>query len=269
MNGAELREAMRSGRTVYGTMVTMVTGPRWGAVFGRLGFDYIIIDTEHSPYGRDQVADLATTFRTAGIAPIVRIPYPEPYHARMAVDAGAHGILAPYVESPEEVRQVVAAARYRPLKGALLEQAGGGDGAGPGGPDGDVLGYLERFNQNHVVIVGIESVPAIERLDEILSVPGIDATFIGPHDLTISLGIPEQYDHPRFQEAVSHIIATSQAKGIPAGGHWFQLEQVRRWQGEGSRFILYSSDGRALSEGYRRDLDALKGAATEAERHTI
>jgi 4-hydroxy-2-oxoheptanedioate aldolase len=181
----------------------------------------------------------------------------------MAVDAGAHGILAPYVESPEEVRQVVAAARYRPLKGELLERMGREGGGGETGA------YLERFNQNHAVIIGIESVPAIERLDEILAVPGIDAIFIGPHDLTISLGIPEQYDHPRFQEAVSHIIATSQAKGIPAGGHWFQLEQVRRWQGEGSRFILYSSDGRALSEGYRRDLDALKGAATEAERHTI
>ena len=99
--------------------------------------------------------------------------------------------------------------------------------------------------------------------------PGIDAIFIGPHDLTISLGIPEQYDHPRFQEAVRHIIQTSQAHGLPAGGHWQQVEQVQQWKGEGSRFILYSSDGRSLSEGYRRDLGVIKGAAGEAMRHDI
>ena len=89
MTGAELREAMRSGQTVYGTMVTLVKGPRWGAIFGRLGFDYIIIDTEHSPYGRADVADLSVTFQGAGITPIVRIPYPDGYQARMAIDAGA------------------------------------------------------------------------------------------------------------------------------------------------------------------------------------
>lgn len=266
MTGAELREAMRNGQTVYGTMVTLVRGPRWGAIFGRLGFDYIIIDTEHSPYGREEVADLAATFRLSGITPIVRIPYPDGYQARMAIDGGAHGVLAPYVERPEEVRDVVAAARYRPLKGALLDQVR--DEARF--VNDETQNYLERgFNANSVVIVGIESTPAIERLDEILAVPGIDAIFIGPHDLTISLGIPEQYDHPRFQEAVRHIITTSQAQGIPAGGHWQQLEHVQHWQSQGSRFILYSSDGRALSEGYRRDLGMLKGATGEAMRHTI
>jgi 2-keto-3-deoxy-L-rhamnonate aldolase RhmA len=258
MTGAELRAAMRAGKTVYGTMVTLIKGPRWGALLGRIGFDYVIIDTEHTPYGRDEVADLAATLRSAGIAPIVRIPFPDGHQARMAVDAGAHGFLAPYVETAEEVREVVAAARLRPLKGAALERA---SREGVYASD-EVRPYLEdRFNQNHVVIIGIESQAAIDNLNAILAVPGIDAIFIGPHDLTISLGIPEQYDHPRFQEAVRHIITTSQARGLPAGGHWQHLEQVRQWQAEGSRFILYSSDGRALYEGYRRDLQIIKAGA--------
>jgi 2-keto-3-deoxy-L-rhamnonate aldolase RhmA len=266
MTGAELRAAMRSGKTVYGTMVTLVRGPRWGAIFGRLGLDYVIIDTEHSPYGRHDVAELAATLRSAAIVPIVRIPYPNGYQARMAIDAGAHGILAPYVEEPAEAREVITAARLRPLKGKLLDRA---RDAGAFVSD-EVQRYLEgSFNQNSVVIIGIESTPAIENLEQILDVPGIDAIFIGPHDLTISLGIPEQYDHPRFQEAVRHIIQTSQARGIPAGGHWQEVEQVRQWQGEGSRFILYSSDGRALSEGYRRDLAVIKGSAGAAMRHDI
>ena len=266
MTGAELREAMRSGQTVYGTMVTLIRNPRWGAIFGRLGFDYVIIDTEHSPYARHEVGDLAVVLKGAGLVPIVRIPYPDGYQARIAIDAGAQGVLAPYVERPEEVREVVAAVRYRPLKGALLDAA-----RDEGSFVGDeVQGYLDGgFNKHNVVIIGIESTPAIDNLEAILDVPGIDAIFIGPHDLTISLGIPEQYEHPSFQDAVRQIIETSQARGIPAGGHWQQLEHVQRWQAAGSRFILYSSDGRALSEGYRRDLGVIKGAAGEAMRHTI
>src|SRR2546423_12315287 len=100
MTGAELREAMRSGKSVYGTMVTLVQGPRWGAIFGRLGFDYIIMDTEHSPHGRGEVADLAATFKGAGVAPLVGIPYPDPHQARMAGDAGAHGAPPPHVGRP-------------------------------------------------------------------------------------------------------------------------------------------------------------------------
>lgn len=265
MNGEEFREALRRGDTVYGTMLTLAHGARWAAVFGRLGFDYVIIDTEHSPFGRHEVGDMSAALAAVGVTPIVRIPYPDPHQARIAIDAGGHGVLAPYVERPEDARAIVAAARLRPLKGALHDAARDeGHYVNP-----ETEEYLGRFNRRAAVIIGIESVPALERLDAILAVPGIDAIFIGPHDLSISLGVPEQYDHPRFQEAVGQIIEQSQARGIPAGGHWMQVEQVRHWMGHGSRFILYNMDARAMSEGYRRDLLAIKGAAGEAERHTI
>lgn len=265
MNGADFREALRRGDTVYGTMLTLAKGARWAGVFGRLGFDYVIVDTEHSPFGRHDVGDLSAALAAVGVTPIVRIPYPDPYQARIAIDAGGHGVLAPYVERPEEARAIVGAARLRPLKGALHDAAR--DESRYVNPETEE--YLGRFNRNAAVIIGIESVPAIERLNEILDVPGIDAIFIGPHDLSISLGVPEQYDHPRFQEAVRQIIETSEARGIAAGGHWMQVEQVQHWRGIGSRFILYSMDVRSLSEGYRRDLQAIKGSAGEAERHTI
>jgi 2-keto-3-deoxy-L-rhamnonate aldolase RhmA len=265
MNGAELRAAMRGEQTVYGTMLMMARGPRWGAVLGRIGFDYIIIDTEHSPFGRQEVAELTPVLAAAGVAPVVRVPYPDGYQVRIAMDAGAHGVLVPYVERPEEAREAVAAARYRPLKGALLEQASTGAFV-----NDEVRAYLEeRMNRNSVVIIGIESTPAVDNLEAILDVPGIDAIFIGPHDLSVSLGIPEQYDDPRFVEAVRHIIQTSQARGIPAGGHWMQVDQVQRWQAEGSRFILFNVDARALTEGYRRDLEVIKGTASEAMKVTI
>lgn len=265
MNGAELREAMHSGKTVYGTMTSLVRNPRWAGVYGRLGFDYVIVDTEHSPTGRSEAADLAAAFLGAGICPIIRVPNTEPHEAIEALDAGFHGVLVPYCETPEEVQAVVQAARQRPLKGALHRRARDtGDF-----PSEATTRYLEGRNANVVIIIGIESVPAVENLEKILDVGGIDAIFIGPNDLSITLGIPDEYEHPRFVETVEQIIGTAQARGIPAGAHWQAEEQVDHWQGKGSRFILFSSDARALTEGYRAALNKFRGAAVGQMRHTL
>ena len=258
MNGAQLRQAMRGGSAVFGTMVTLVCNLRWAAVYGRLGFDYVIVDTEHAPAG------LAAAFLAAGICPIVRVPTADAHAAIMALDTGFHGVLVPHCETAAEVRAVVGAARRRPLEGAL--HAGAPD---PGAfPSDDTRRYLERRN-DVVVIAGIESVPAVQNLEEILQVDGIDAIFIGPKDLSVSLGIPDEYTHPRFLETVERIITTSQRRGIPAGGHWLVAEQVDYWMARGSRFILYSTDARALAEGYRAALDRFRGASLSQVRHTL
>ncbi len=257
MNGAQLRETMRNGGTVYGTMTSFVRNPRWAGIYGRLGFDYVIVDTEHSPTGRSEAADLAAAFLGAGICPIIRVPHTEPHAAIMALDAGFHGVLVPYCETPEEVKAVVQGARLRPLKGALHDRARHGGEF----PSDASRQYLEARNANVVVIIGIESLPAIENLEQILDVGGIDAIFIGPNDLSITLGIPDEYTNPKFIEAVEYIIGTSQARGIPAGGHWFREDIVEHWMGKGSRFILYSSDANALSEGYRSSLNKFRGGA--------
>jgi 4-hydroxy-2-oxoheptanedioate aldolase len=265
MNGAQLREAMHNGSTVYGTMTSYVRNPRWAGVYGRLGFDYVIVDTEHSPTGRSEAADLAAAFLGAGICPIVRVPNSEPHATVMALDAGYHGVLVPYCETPEEVMAVVHAARLRPLKGALHQRAR--DAAAF--PSEATKQYLERRNANVVMVIGIESVPAVEHLEAILDVGGIDAIFVGPNDLSVSLGVPDEYTHPKFVEAVEHVITTAQKRGIPAGGHWQVEEQVDFWMSRGSRFVLYSSDARALTEGYRSALNKFRGASVAQLRHTL
>ena len=265
MKGAELREKMRSGERVYGTMTSLARNPRWAAAFGRLGFDYVIVDTEHSPTGRSEAADLAVAFLGARVCPILRVKDSEPHATVMGLDAGFHGVLVPYCETPEEVRAVVHAARLGPLKGRLHDRA---RDAGES-PSPETRQYLEQRNKDVVVIVGIESVPAMENLEKILDVGGIDAIFIGPNDLSVSLGVPDQYTHPRFVEATDYIISTAQARGIPAGGHWQTPEQVHFWMGKGSRWILYSSDMRALTEGYRSALNAFRDTAVTQLAHTL
>lgn len=265
MNGSELRIALRDGKTVFGTMTSFVQNPLWAGPYGRLGFDYIIVDTEHSPGSRATVAALAAAFLGAGICPIIRVPSSDPHTTVMALDAGFHGVLVPYCETTEEVKAVVSSARLRPLKGALHNDARDRDIF----PSPATRAYLEKRNANVVTIIGIESVPAVENLEAILDTGGIDAIFIGPNDLSVSLGIPDEYTNPKFVEAVEHVISTSQARGIPAGGHWQTEEQVQYWMGRGSRFILYSSDGRALTEGYRQSLNLFRGTAVSQMRHTL
>ena len=137
----------------------------------------------------------------AEIAPIVRIPEPDPYRACMALDGGASGIIAPYVETPEQVRKLYGAVKLRPVKGAVLEARIQGSMALPG----ETGAYVDQRNADNVLIINIESTPALANLDAILEVPGIDAVLVGPHDLSCSLGVPEQYTHPLFLEKIRYI----------------------------------------------------------------
>ena len=259
MNGAELKDRVQNGGIVYGTMISMGRNPRWGSAFSNFGIDYAIIDTEHSPRGRTDVADFIAAFSFSGVVPIVRIPIPDSHYVTMALDAGAQGILAPYCETVAEAKEVVGAAKWRPLKGELLRKAVD-SGEFPSQATKD---YLEERNRNNVCIVGIESVPAIENLENILKVGGIDAIFVGPNDLSITLGIPDQYDHPDYEAALREIISKCQAAGVPTLMHHQTVPLTIKWLQEGARFVLYSSDARSMHNAYRDEFGAIKAAGAE------
>ncbi len=265
MDGKGLRKAMHGGERVYGTMTSFVRNPRWAGIYGRLGFDYVIVDTEHSPTNRSEAADLAAAFAGVGICPILRVPNTHPHETIEGLDAGFHGVLVPYCEEAEEVRAVVAAARLRPLKGAQHDRIRDGKETLNEG----TKAYLERRNADSVIIIGIESQAAIDNLEKILEVDGIDAIFIGPNDLSITLGIPDDYTNPKYIEAHQYIIETANKHGLPAGGHMFRQDLVEFWMNKGSRFLLYNSDAAALSEGYRSALNKFRGADVKEMEQTL
>ena len=257
MNGAELKQKVNSGSIIYGTMISIGRNPRWTTPFSNFGLDYVIIDTEHSPRGRSEVADFIAAFGFSGVVPIIRIPIPDPHYVTMALDAGSHGVLTPYGETVDEVKDVVGAARWRPLKGELVRRAVDADEL----PSQASKEYLENRNRNNVCIIGIESTPAIANLESILKVKGIDAIFVGPNDLTISLGIPDQYDHPDYEGALREILAKCGAANTPVLMHHQTVPLTIKWLKEGARFVLYSSDGRSLHNAYREEFGAIKQAA--------
>jgi 2-keto-3-deoxy-L-rhamnonate aldolase RhmA len=256
MNGASLRAALRGGtQNAYGTMINFVRNTRQAALFGQVGLDFVVVDQEHSPNSRADVGDAAQAFLEAGICPLLRVPTIEPYLAIMALDAGFHGVMVPYCETAEEVRSMVGAARLRPLKGKLYHEA-----LNEGKfPSEAARQFLEKRNANTVMVIGIESVPAIENLESILAVEGVDALFVGPGDLSLSLGIPNEYSNPRYIEAVEYVVRTSEAAGVAAGPQCQTEAELLEWQGKGARFLLYGADWRTMGEGYRSALSAAKG----------
>jgi 2-keto-3-deoxy-L-rhamnonate aldolase RhmA len=248
---------LKSGQNVYGTCITS-TGPMWPAAVKKTGVDFVFIDTEHVPLGRNELAALCQQFRAHDVTPIVRIPCPDPFLACQAIDAGALGIVAPYLESTDQIRDLVGATKYRPLKGELLEKYLKGTVQIPA----NVKEYVDNMNAANICIANIESVPAMEKLDEMLSVEGLDAVFIGPHDLSVSLGLPEQYDHPDFEEAVRTIIHKSRAHGVAIGIH-FSLEPERQiqWMKEGANIVVHSFDVALFSQRLKHDFNIIKAAA--------
>jgi 4-hydroxy-2-oxoheptanedioate aldolase len=121
--------------------------------------------------------------------------------------------------------------------------------------------YLEQRNQDSILILNIESVPAIENLGEMLDVPGVDAVLIGPHDLSCSLGLPEKYDHPRFEEAVLEIIRQARSRNLGAGVHfWDDIQREAAWAKAGANLLMHSADIRFVREGLNLEFQRLREA---------
>ena len=161
------------------------------------GVDFVLIDMEHSGFHIGAVNDLLAWFKATPVTPIVRVPAHDYDFIARVMDAGAAGIMAPNVRTPEEARAVNNAMRYAPE---------GGRGLGLGGSHNDYLppdptAYMREANQNNVILAQIESTTALENLDAIAATPGIDVLWIGHFDLTQSMGIVGQFDHPDFQKA--------------------------------------------------------------------
>ncbi len=259
MTGEQLKTKIKSSSIVYGSMISMGRNPRWVEVISDLGLDYVIIDMEHAPRSRGEVADFLVAIQSIDVVPIIRIPIPDSHYVTMAIDAGAHGVLAPYCETVEEVKEVVGAAKFRPLKGAFVKRV-----VDKGVfPSDESRKYLEELNRNSVCIIGIESVPAMDNLSEILKVDGIDAIFVGPNDLTISLGIPNQYDHPDYESALRKIIKSCKEKRIPVLIHHQTVDLTIKWLKEGAQFVLHSSDRRQIHQGYRHDFNTIQKVGSE------
>jgi 2-keto-3-deoxy-L-rhamnonate aldolase RhmA len=254
MNGQELATALRGGQRIYGTLVTS-TSPRAAESVRGLPLDCVFIDTEHFPMNWSDLGWMCQAYGLMGMAPLVRIPRADPFEACRILDLGATGVVAAYVETVEEVRLLRGATKLRPLKGKKLQ----GILSEQAKLEGELAEYVRKYNENHVLMVNIESVAALEALDQILAVPGLDGLLIGPHDLSCSLGVPEQYDHPLFEKAVREIILKGRAKNVGVGVHNLPaIEQEIKWAEAGLNLIVHRADTIIFRQALRQNLNLLR-----------
>ncbi|MDB2499637.1 aldolase/citrate lyase family protein [bacterium] len=248
---------LRQGEKLYGTLIVS-SSPRWPEQIAKLGLDFVFIDTEHIALDRSELSWMCQTYKALGMYPIVRILSPDPFLATAALDGGACGIVAPYVETADQARELMGAVKLRPIKGKKLKQL-----LDKSETASDHLqDYMQEGSKENSLILNIESIEGMQNLDKILEVEGVDGVLIGPHDLSSSLEIPEDYRHPEFNKAVCKIIQTARAKHRGAGIHAIMgargLDLESGWIEAGANFILHSADIIAAMDSLHSEFNTLK-----------
>ena len=246
MNNHQLKQKLQNGETTVGSWITL-GHPGIAEIFSQVGFDWLVVDLEHSVISIEMAADLIRVIDLCGSVPLVRLTSNDPNQIKRIMDAGAHGIVVPMVNSVEEAKKAVAATRYAPKgqRGVGLARA---QCYGPGFED-----YLHWQEDGPIVIVQIEHKDAVNNLDDILVVPGVDGFIIGPYDLSCSMGIPGQFERTEFIDTMKKILDSGLRAVCPAGIHLVEPdpEKLRRLLGEGYQFIAYSVDIRMLEVSAR------------------
>lgn len=250
MNGPSLIERWRSGATTLGAWLSVPSAVSAEAA-AQVGFDYVCIDAQHGVVDYTDCRGMIQAILLGGGRPVVRVPWNEPGSIGKMLDAGAHGVIVPMVNTADEARAVVRACRYAP------------DGArsfGPTATAGRYDDYVAWAREHIAVIPMIETTQALANLDEILAVPGIDAVYVGPADLSLTLGLPPRNndDDPRFVESLTRVVAACERAGVVPGIHANGgLVAARREMG--FRMITVSTDLVAMRSGLTAELAASSG----------
>ncbi|HLZ62813.1 MAG TPA: aldolase/citrate lyase family protein [Ktedonosporobacter sp.] len=245
MRTNHVKAKLAKGEPVLGSWVSLpsVTVAR---LMARLGFDWLLIDAEHSAHNPSLVADMIATIADAGTsAPFVRIPYHSIEWFKWALDAGAWGVLVPMVNTVEEAQQAVSWSKYPPAGTRSL----GGAFAPYGFGTTDRMQYFQAANNEIMVMLQVESVQGLTNLDEILAVPGVDVAFVGPNDLHLQLGLPPSTEgaEPAFTAALERVKAIAHTHHTATGIFCSTGEAAAQRIREGFQMVNVTSDIASLT----------------------
>ena len=245
-----LRDRLRGSREPsFGTWISS-SSPVCADALKGLGFDWYMIDTEHAQVNPETLASIVALLGPDDPAPLVRVGDVDQYLIKQALDAGAQGILVPLVSTEVQARSAVAFAKYPP-------EGVRGIAAAPASRYGKELGaYLRRANAETLVGVQIETREALENLEAIAAVDGIDLLFVGPQDLTLNLGLVDERRHPKVREAMRQVVQACDRHDKLPGTLVVDAEEKRAAAELGFRFVSLASDVRFLINGARTFLGA-------------
>ena len=250
------RERLVKGETVFGCGLQVYRAPEIPRAFAATGFDYVFIDMEHGSFNLETVHDMILSSRLAGITPIVRVGEVQYTLCARLLDQGAQGIILPRVEDPKMLELALSWLRFPPM-GIR------GFGINPTMNDYEVRSMpevIEHQNRETLAVVQFETLRAVEAADELLSLPGFDVMMVGPADLSIALGIPGQFDHPKLIDTVDGLIAKCKAHGVVPGIQTRGTAMAKQWADRGMRFVGVAAEHVFLIEKCREALATLRPA---------
>jgi 2-keto-3-deoxy-L-rhamnonate aldolase RhmA len=255
MKPNRVKQALKAGKRVVGTMISEMRNPEVAYILAAAGMDFLMIDTEHSSVGVESLQNVVRATRAAELVPLARVTDNQYQFISRILDMGTMGIMVPRVNTAEEARRVVQYAKYPPQ---------GQRGFGARGVMTDyeavsVPDVVSWVNEHTLVIVQVESAEALAQLEQTARVPGIDVAVIGPNDLSISLGIPGDFEHPRFLEAVEQTFEICLRNGISPGVHTSNLQAVKRYRDMGMCFLMYATEARMLLDAATKAVHELVG----------
>jgi len=235
-----VKARLRAGEPVIGHWVSLPS-PSLVELLASFGMDWLVFDTEHSPIAGERLEDMLRAIKGTPVVPIVRVAGNEVPLIKQALDRGGLGVVVPLVHSARDAQAAVAAAKFPPegirgVAGARLTHYGL-----------DLPEYYRTFNQEVLVVIQIETPGALEAVEEIAATPGVDVLFIGPNDLSTSLGIFRQFDHPAFRAACERVLGAARRHGKAAGYLCGGAEEVLERVDQGFTFVGATSDARLFA----------------------
>ncbi len=245
-----LKKILRENKISVGMWITLpcIDVPE---ALSRLGFDWFVFDTEHAPTSIETVQRLLPALNGSNTSAIIRVAWNDIVMIKRALDVGPEGILVPWVNNRDDAIKAVKASRYPPL---------GIRGVGPrrAAAYGLDPSYYKRANNEVALIVQIETQEAVDNVNEILSVDGIDSFFIGPQDLSFSLQVPHDYESPRFRAAIEKVLEAGRKAGKPAGIYTSDAQESINYMKKGFRFLTLSSDIKNLVSQCKKELEIVR-----------
>jgi 4-hydroxy-2-oxoheptanedioate aldolase len=257
MKSNPVKKLLQAGKPTIGCWLSLgdLTAAR---LLARMGFDWLTVDLEHSPIDWSQAAALFGAVADAGCVPLARVPAGEHFLIKRALDAGAWGIVVPMVDTVEQARRAIAAAKYPPTGNRSLGGTLHALNFSAAAAD-----YYRDANREILVVLQTESPRGVANAEEIYALEGVDAIFIGPVDLRAQMRSPEGVEatDDEFIAMVHRVIEAGKKTGTPTGMHLMDSASVRRWVGAGMRFVALASDLKFMTDMAQQSLSAARGEA--------
>jgi 4-hydroxy-2-oxoheptanedioate aldolase len=245
-DAADLRRRLAAGEACTGVW-SLLPGAVTGEVLARTGAEYVFLDLQHGALDERDLPAVTATVVAGGSVPLVRTRSASPADVGRPLDLGAHGVLVPNVGGADHVREVVTATRYAP----------GGHRS---------IGRLSGGADRPLVFVMVETAAALEDLDAVLAVEGLDGVYVGPGDLGLALGLASAGDRPRLREVVAAVVARAVAARVPVGVHASSGADAAAWAAQGTTIVTAAVDLTVLADGVRDQLTAARAALPEGRQ---